>query len=240
MVVRSATVRVPEASPVCDHELGEEFGFLVGGHEGAGADFDVEDESVEAFGEFLAHDAGGDEVGRFDGAGVVAEGVEDAVGGDDRGGLADEGGAAFGKDVDELWEGELGVEAGDGFELVQGAAGVAEAASGDHGDADAGDAVRGGSGEASGGDDGCDEKGGLVADAAGGVLVDGEGVEGCRCRRLSPEKRMAAVSVASSRGLRPRRKTAMRKAAIWASVTSCFSGVRSTMAWMKALNLVRR
>ncbi len=78
-----------------DHELGEEFGFFVGGHEGAGADFDVEDEGVEGFGEFLAHDAGGDEEGGFDGAGVVAEGVEDAVGGDDCRGLADEGGSAF-------------------------------------------------------------------------------------------------------------------------------------------------
>ena len=32
--------------------------------------------------------------------------------------------------------------------------------------------------EAGGGDDGGDEEGGFVADAAGGVLVDGEGVEG--------------------------------------------------------------
>ena len=31
-----------------DHELGEELGFFVGGHEGAAADFDVEDEGVEA------------------------------------------------------------------------------------------------------------------------------------------------------------------------------------------------
>jgi hypothetical protein len=72
-------------SPVCDHEFGELQGFLVGGHEGAAAGLDVEDEGVEAFGELLAHDAGGDEVGRFDGAGVVAKGVEDAVGGDQGG-----------------------------------------------------------------------------------------------------------------------------------------------------------
>src|SRR5580658_10362226 len=45
---------------------------------------------------------------------------------------------------------------------------------------------------------------------------------------------MASVRVASSRASRPRRKTAMRKAAIWASVTSCLWGVRWTMAWMKA------
>src|SRR6266550_1305062 len=45
---------------------------------------------------------------------------------------------------------------------------------------------------------------------------------------------MASVSVASSLESRPRRKTAIRKAAIWASVTSCLLGVRLTMARMKA------
>src|SRR3979490_2115718 len=45
---------------------------------------------------------------------------------------------------------------------------------------------------------------------------------------------MASVSVASSLESRPRRKTAIRKAAIWASVTSCLVGVRWTMARMKA------
>ena len=53
---------------------------LVGGHEGTGAGLDVEDEGVEVFGEFFAHDAGADEEGGFDGAGVIAQGVEDAVG----------------------------------------------------------------------------------------------------------------------------------------------------------------
>ena len=78
-----------------DHEFGELFGFFVGRHEGAGADFDVENEGVEVLGELFAHDAGGDEVGGFDGAGVVAERIEDAVGGDDVRGLADEGGAGL-------------------------------------------------------------------------------------------------------------------------------------------------
>ena len=72
---------------------------------------------------------------------------------------------------------ELGVEARDGFELVECASGVAEGAARDHRDADAGDAVGCGRGEAGGGEDGGDEEGGLVAYAAGGVLVDGEGVE---------------------------------------------------------------
>ena len=140
--------------------------------------------ALRDFGEFLAHDAGGDEEGGFDGAGVVAEGVEDAVGGDDGGGLADEGGSALFEGVAQLGEGELGVEAGDGFELVECAAGVAEGAAADHGDADAGDAGGCGLSEAGGGEDGGDEEGGLVADASGGVLVDGEGVEGGRRRRF--------------------------------------------------------
>ena len=108
IAVSSATVRVPEASPVCDHELGEEFGFFVSGHEGAGADFDVEDEGVEALGEFLAHDAGGDEEGRFDGAGVIAERVKDAVGGDDLRRLADERGAALLEDFAHVVEARVG------------------------------------------------------------------------------------------------------------------------------------
>ena len=57
-----------------------------------------------------------------------------------RGGLADEGGSALFEGVGKLREVELGVEAGDGFELVERAAGVAEGAAADHGDADAGDA----------------------------------------------------------------------------------------------------
>ena len=162
-----------------DHEAGEKAGLVVGGHEGAGADFDVEDEGVEGLGELLAHDAGGDEEGRLDGAGVVAEGVKDAVGGDDAWGLADEGGAAFLQGVGQLGEVELGVEAGNGFQLVEGAAGVTERAAADHGDTDAGDAGRCGVGEAGGGKDGGNEEGGFVADASCGVLVDGEGVEGC-------------------------------------------------------------
>jgi len=159
------------------HELGEEFGSFVGRHEGSGADLDVKDERVEALGEFFAHDAGGDEEGRFDGAGVVAEGVEDAVGGDDGRCLADESGAALSENVAHLRERELGIEAGDGFEFVQRAAGVTEAPPADHGDDDSWDSFGGRMSEAGGCEDGGDEQGCFVADSAGGVLVDGEGIE---------------------------------------------------------------
>ena len=45
MVVSRAAVRVPASSPVSTMSSGEIFRCFVGGHEGAGADFDVEDEA---------------------------------------------------------------------------------------------------------------------------------------------------------------------------------------------------
>jgi hypothetical protein len=160
-----------------DHKLCEEFGLFIGGHEGARADFDVEDQGVEALGEFLAHDAGGDEEWRFDGARVVSECIQDAVSGDDRRGLADEGRATSFENVAHLGKRELGIEAGDGFEFVQRAAGVAEAPPADHGDDDSWNCFRGGMSEPGGREDRGDEQGCFVADSAGGVLVDGESVE---------------------------------------------------------------
>ena len=68
--------------------LGEGFGLGAGAHEGAAAEFDVEDEAVEAFGELFAHNASGDEWNARDGAGDIAEGVEFAVGGAELGGLS--------------------------------------------------------------------------------------------------------------------------------------------------------
>ena len=95
---------------------------------------------------------------------MVAEGVEDAVGGDEGGGLPGHGEVAMGEDAGEVGDGELGVEAGDGLQLVESSAGVAEASAGDHRD-----------GEAGGGYDGGDEETGLVAYATGGVLVHSVG-----------------------------------------------------------------
>jgi len=109
---------------------------------------------------------------------VVAESIEDAVGGDETWSLSDEGCAAFFEGDEELIEGELSVEAGNGFEFVEGSAGVAEGAAGDHGNTNAGDAVGVWRGEACGGENGSDEERGFVADTSGGVLIDGEGEEG--------------------------------------------------------------
>ena len=61
----------------------------------------------------------------------------------------------------ELIEREIRAEAGNGFELVERAAGVAKTAAGNHGDDDA---RRGRDGRA--------DQAGLIADAAGRMLVD--------------------------------------------------------------------
>ena len=87
--------------------------------------------------------------------------VEAAVGGGDVGGLADDGAADVRDHAAEgLGVGLRGV-AGDGVELVERAAGVAEAAAGDHRDEGAAGGERRGEDEAH-----------VVADAAGRVLVD--------------------------------------------------------------------
>ena len=70
------------------------------------------------------------------------------------------------EDCLEFGERERGAIAGDGFQLVQRPAGVAEGAAADHGH-----------GQAAGRGDGRDQEAGLVADAAGGVLVDGDFAE---------------------------------------------------------------
>ena len=144
-----------------DQRLGQGAGVVQGGHEGAGAGLDVEDEGVEAGGELLGEDRGGDEVDRLDRAGDVTDRIEAAVGGGDVGGLADDGAADVRDDAAEgLGVGLRGV-AGDGVELVERAAGVAEAAAGDHRDEGA-----------AGGERRSEDEADVVADAAGRVLVD--------------------------------------------------------------------
>ena len=130
-------------------------------HEGAGAAFDVQHECVDALGHFLGHDGGDDQRDGGHGGGDVAQGVELFVGGGDFGGLADHGAAAGLERLEKLGFGEAGAVAGNGFELVERAAGDAEAAAGDHRD-----------GGAAGGDERGEGDGYLVADAAGGMLVD--------------------------------------------------------------------
>ncbi len=126
------------------------------------ADFDVEHQRAGALGELLAHDRAGDQRQRLDGAGDVAQRVDLAVGRRQLAGGEDRR-ADVGKAVARICAFDrFGGEARNRLELVQRAAGVPEAAAG-----------RLRHRRAAGGDHGHQRQGDLVADPAGGVLVDG-------------------------------------------------------------------
>src|SRR5581483_10221311 len=111
-----------------DERLGEGACVRPALHEGAVAALDVQYEAADTLGDFLAHDGRGDERNALDGAGNVTQGIEDFVGGSDLGGLADHGAAAAAQGLAKLVDREVDAKAGDGLELVEGAAGVTQAA----------------------------------------------------------------------------------------------------------------
>jgi hypothetical protein len=92
----------------------------------------VEHEAGEPFRELLAHDARRDERDGLDGPGDVAQRVHLAVGRGDLRGLADERAAEALELARGGGEREVGAEARDALELVERAAGVAEAAARHH------------------------------------------------------------------------------------------------------------
>ena len=166
MSVISATVFRPGALGHLDQRLGELLGVLAARHERARAGLDVEHERVEALGQLLGQDRGHDQRDRLDRAGGVADGVQAAVGGRQVGGLADDRAAGLAHDAADHLGGGDRLVAGDAVELVQRAAGVAEAAAGDHRHR-----------RAAGGQDRGEDQRDLVADAAGRVLVQHRPVE---------------------------------------------------------------
>ena len=106
--------------------------------------------------------------------------------------------------VAELGEGEADAEAGDGLELVQRSAGVAEAAARDHGHVDAA-----GRGQRS------EDQRRLVAHAARGVLVDlGAGQVG-EVEHLARAASSPRVRATVSAAVMPLKKTAMARAEAW-------------------------
>ena len=169
-------MRLPHGRAGAHEAAGEGLGVLEGLHEGAGSRLDVEDQALGSLRDFLGEDGGGYQGNGFDGGGDVAQCVEFFVGGHDALGLARHGEAVGGDPRAEGGEVEAGAVAGDGFELVEGAAGVSEGAARHHGHLDA-----------AGRDDGRQGQGDLVADAAGGMLVH----EGARdARQVHPVARL--------------------------------------------------
>ena len=143
-----------------DHDFGEANRIFLFLHEGAGACLHVEDQGVNAFGKFLAHDRRADEADILDGGSNVTKRVDFLVGRSNLRGLPDQAHAAFAEDAAKFVQRQIHVEAWNRLQFVERAAGVAEAAAADHRNRKA--ARR---------DDGSKNERSLVANPSGGVLV---------------------------------------------------------------------
>ena len=109
-----------------NHQFGEIFGVGLLLHESADASFHIENERVDAFRHFLAHDGSADEIRAFDGRGDVAQGVKLLVGRSDFGSLPNQAAMAFLEDTPKFIQLKIHVEARNRFEFVERAAAVAQ------------------------------------------------------------------------------------------------------------------
>ena len=153
--------RLAELAANPRHALSKGAGIFPLRHEGSVAGLHVEHQCIDPFGQFLGEDRGGDQRDTFDRRRGVAERVEHAVGRRDLGRLADEhqatlaGHAAVGGEI------EVDAKPRDALELVERTAGVAQTTARDHRHR-----------HTAGGGDRRKDQARLVADAAGGMLVD--------------------------------------------------------------------
>ena len=179
------------------------------GQERARADLDVHHQRVEPGGELLGQDRGDDQRDRLDGAGGVADRVQAPVGGRE---LARSGRRSRSRPrhrrARSASRSGADVVAGDRLELVERAAGVAEAAAGDHRHR-----------AAAGRDDRREQQADLVADAAGRVLVEAGPGRPASQSSTSPESRIAPVSAIRSAAVMPRQTIAIASAPTCASLT---------------------
>ena len=131
-------------------------------HKRAGADLDIQHDGMRACGQLFGHDGRRDERQGIDCRGHVTQRVEFFIGGRQIAGLADDGYADV---FDLLHEGlcrKRRLIPGDGFQLIDRTARMAEAAAGHLGHLAA--ETR---------DNRCNDQRRLIADAAGGMLVNG-------------------------------------------------------------------
>ena len=130
-------------------------------HEGSRSKFHIQHKGVDAFGQFLAHDARRDERNTFDGSGDVAKGVHPLVGRGDVFGLADQHQIVRSQHLAIPIQIQVHIEAGDGFELVEGATRVTQPPPRNHRHRNA--ARR---------HDGRQNEGKLIANTSRGVFID--------------------------------------------------------------------
>jgi hypothetical protein len=153
------------------------------GREGAAADLHVQHQALQPGGQLLGQDAGGDQRHRFDRGRHVANGVQPPVGRRQVGRRADDGAAAVAQRVAQ--PGITGVDgvARQRLQLVQRAAGVAQATPADHRHPGA-----------AGGQHRCQHQADTVAHAAGAVLVQH------RAGGVGPGQHPAAVAHGGRQG----------------------------------------
>ena len=143
-----------------DHELCQLNALVHGLHERASAGGHIQQDGVRTGGQLLGHDAGRDERDAADGGGDVAQGVHLFIRDGNALALADDRQANLVHLGKEFFLREGGLCAGNALHFINGAAGVAQATAAHLGDF-----------HAAGRHDGCNDQRGLVAHAAGGVLV---------------------------------------------------------------------
>ena len=132
MSVSNAEQRRPAPFGDLDQRAGELAGRLERRQERARPGLDVHDQGIEAGRQLLRQDRGDDQRNRFHRRGDVADGVEAAVGRRQIVGLADDRAARGADGRAQALEIGLGRVTGNAVQLVQRAAGMAQAAARDH------------------------------------------------------------------------------------------------------------
>src|SRR6266851_8883465 len=102
-----------------DHDFGEANGIFLFFHEGAGTRLDVEDQRVNAFGKFLAHDGRANQADILDGRSRVPQRVDFLVGRSNLRGLPDQAHAAFAQNAAKFVQRQIHIEAWNRFQFVE-------------------------------------------------------------------------------------------------------------------------
>ena len=135
-------------------------GFFKVLHESAFAHLDIQHQSVNAFCQFLAHDAGANERNALHRGRHIPQSIKPAIRRSDFLGLADQSTATALQNRFESRKAKPNIETGDGLQLIERAAGETQAAARNHRHIGTGCSDQGGH-----------DEGGLVTNPSGAMLV---------------------------------------------------------------------
>ena len=144
------------------HYAARQLGRLLGRrHEGAGANLHIHHQSLQTGRQLLGQNRGGDERNGLDGGRHIARGIDALIGWRQITGLPDDGDPDLLDHLAQQLGGRSRLIAGDGVELIQGAAGMTQATTRDHRHE-----------ATTGGHQRPQHQRGDIADPTGGVLID--------------------------------------------------------------------